>query len=79
MIYEFHDLFLYYVHTTAKRLENGAKKSHLAVAFTLRRSEIVWRRHFCRNNLSTLSKRSEMKTERLAGSCEHKRRYSSRL
>jgi hypothetical protein len=58
-----------------KWLENGAEKSQLAVAFTLRRGEIVWKRHFCRNNLSTVSTRSEMKTERFAASCEHKRRY----
>ena len=37
--------------------------------------EIVWKRHFCRNNLSTVSKRNEMKTERLLASCQHKRRY----
>jgi hypothetical protein len=27
------------------------------------------------SNLGTVSKRNEMKTEHLAGSCEHKRRY----
>jgi hypothetical protein len=32
----------------------------LAVAFTPRLSEIVWKRHFCRDNLSTVS----IKTER---------------
>ena len=52
------------------------KKVELAVAFTLSRSEIVWKRHFCRKQFDgTVSKRSEMKTERLAASCEHKRRY----
>jgi hypothetical protein len=34
------------------------KKSRSAVVFTPRQSEIVWKRHFCRNNLSTVSKQS---------------------
>ena len=50
------------------------KRKILMLLIGLRRtglSEIVSKRHCCRNNLSTLSKRSEMKTERMAVSCEH--------
>ena len=35
-----------YVHTMPKQFENGADKSEFAVAFTLRRSEIIWKHHF---------------------------------
>jgi hypothetical protein len=41
-------------------------KVTITVTFTLRRSEIIWKRHFCRNNMS--SKRIEMKTEHLTAS-----------
>ena len=64
--------------TPPERFENAAEKSYIinrCVHTYTRRSEIVWKRHFCRHNLSMVSKRIEMKTERLPASCQHKRRY----
>ena len=63
------------VHTSPERVENGAKKSQFAVAFTRYRIEIVWKRHPNRRDLKTIPKWCEMKTEPLAVSCEHKIRY----
>jgi hypothetical protein len=37
-------------------------------------AKLVWKRHFRRNNLRTDAKRSKMKLECLAASCEHKLR-----
>jgi hypothetical protein len=56
---------------------NGAEiKVKLVVVFTLCLSEIVWKRQFCRNSVSSVFKRSEIKTQRLAASCEQRfRRY----
>jgi hypothetical protein len=53
-----------------------AQKSHnYPVAFIhIARAKLFVKRHFCCNNLSTVSKRGDKKTERLAASCEHKRR-----
>ena len=54
--------------------ENGEEKSRLAVALTIRRRQVVWKRDFCGNNLSTVSKWSEMKIERFTVSCEQRHR-----
>ena len=55
-----------------ERVENGAKMSQNAFAFTRCRIEIVWKRHPISK---TIPKLCEMKTEPLAVSCEHKIRY----
>ena len=51
------------VHTSPKRVKNGAKMSQNTVAFTQYRIEIVWKRHPNRSDLKTISKRCDMKTE----------------
>ena len=63
--------------TSPERVENGAKKSQNAFAFTRYRIEIVWKRHPNRSDLKTIPKRCEMKTDLTLGrvSCGHKIQY----
>ena len=62
-----------YVYTTPDRSENGAKKYQNGVAFTLLRNGFVHcpKRHFCRSETTTLSKRGRTKTERFVALRKH--------
>ena len=63
------------VHTSPEQVENDAKRSQNAFAFTRYRIEIVWKRYLDQSDLKTIHERCEMKTEPLAVLCGYKIQY----